>query len=410
MTSLADHPTTTTSKSRPITVIVAILAFVSLGLPDGALGVAWPSIRGTFGLPLSQLGTLLTASMCGYLFASFISGRLVGGIGVGHLLTLSTGLMAASGAGYALSPAWWTMLACGVGAGLGSGAIDAGLNAYAAHHFSPRVTNWMHATFGLGATTGPLLMTALITRGESWRWGYGIIAVLMTALATTFLVTHRAWDDGDDAGTGPSDETPDAPTPFGQLLRRPRVLAGIALFFLYTGLEFATAQWAYSYLTQARGVRAAIAGTAVGLFWGSLTVGRIVLGGLTTWVPPQRVLRVAFCVAPLAAVCIAVPGHYVINILGLALMGFTLAPIFPLMISVTPHRVGKHDASQAVGFQIAAAALGGAALPALAGILARRYGLDIIGPYLLAAACALLVLHECVARLARAVTSPTPPG
>ena len=152
------------SKSRSITLIVALLAFLSLGLPDGALGVAWPSIRTTFSLSLSQLGTLLTASMSGYLVASALSGRIVQTIGVGHLLTLSTALMAVSAAGYALAPGWWVMLGCGVGAGMGSGAIDAGLNAYAAHHFSPRATNWMHATFGIGATAGPLLMTALITR------------------------------------------------------------------------------------------------------------------------------------------------------------------------------------------------------------------------------------------------------
>ena len=191
MTAVPD--TTAASAPRSITLIIAILAFVSLGLPDGALGVAWPSIRGTFSLSLSQLGTLLTASMLGYLFASTVSGKLVAVLGVGHLLTLSTALMAAAAAGYALSPTWWVMIACGVGAGLGSGAIDAGLNAYAAHHFTPRAVNWMHATFGLGATTGPLLMTALVTRDASWRWGYATIAALMAALAVTFVLTHRVW-------------------------------------------------------------------------------------------------------------------------------------------------------------------------------------------------------------------------
>jgi fucose permease len=395
------------TKSRSITLIVAILAFLSLGLPDGALGVAWPSIRTSFGLSLSQLGTLLTASMLGYLFASALSGRIVQAIGVGHLLTLSTALMAASAAGYALSPGWWSMVGCAVGAGMGSGAIDAGLNAYAAHHFSPRATNWMHATFGFGATTGPLLMTALIARGSSWRWGYAVIAGLMTALAVAFLATHRVWrDDGEPAADGAA--APDAASAEPHAgaaelmhpLRRPRVWVGIALFFVYTGLEFSTGQWAYSVLTQSRGVRPAIAGTAVGLFWGSLTAGRIVLGGLTTWVSHTLILRCAVVGAPFAALCIASRGHYAINIAGLMLMGFTLAPIFPLMISVTPQRVGTRDASHAVGYQIAAAALGGAGLPALAGIVAKSHGLEVIGPYLVAVAVMFLVLHEIVLRLA----------
>ena len=194
-------------------------------------------------------------------------------------------------------------------------------------------------------------------------------------------------------------------------LRRARVWVGIALFFVYTGLEFSTGQWAYSLLTQSRGVRPAIAGTAVGLFWGSLTAGRIVLGGLTTWVSHTLILRCAVVGAPFAALCIASRDHYAINIAGLMLMGFTLAPIFPLMISVTPRRVGTRDASHAVGYQIAAAALGGAGLPALAGILAKSHGLEMIGPYLVVVAVLFLVLHEIVLRLAPndASGAATPP-
>ncbi len=401
------------SKSLSITLIVALLAFLSLGLPDGALGVAWPSIRATFSLSLSQLGTLLAASMSGYLVASALSGRIVQAVGVGHLLTLSTALMAISAAGYALAPAWWTMIGCAVGAGLGSGAIDAGLNAYAAHHFTPRAVNWMHATFGIGATAGPLLMTALITRDASWRWGYAIIATLMAALAFTFIATHRVWGNGATAAPHPEEPHNGAggSATTLQILRRPRIWAGIALFFVYACLEFTAGQWAFSLLTQSRGVPTAIAGTAVGLFWASLTVGRIVLGGLTTWVSHTLILRWAIWLAPLGAACIGWRGPYVVNIVGLMLLGFTLAPIFPLMISATPRRVGTRDASHAVGYQIAAAALGGAGGPALAGLIAKSQGLEILGPFLFIVACVLLALHEAVLRMttARGLDSPVTP-
>jgi MFS family permease len=57
--------------------------FVSIGLPDGLLGVAWPSIRAYFGLPLDALGALLVISTIGYLLSSFGSGRLLARINVG---------------------------------------------------------------------------------------------------------------------------------------------------------------------------------------------------------------------------------------------------------------------------------------------------------------------------------------
>jgi fucose permease len=61
---------------------LASLAFFALGLPDGLLGVAWPSIRTTFGLPLNALGALLASFTSGYVAASFLAGRLLKVLGL----------------------------------------------------------------------------------------------------------------------------------------------------------------------------------------------------------------------------------------------------------------------------------------------------------------------------------------
>src|SRR5215475_777443 len=158
-------------------VALAYLGFVSIGLPDGLLGVAWPSIRASFGLSLDALGALLVMFTMGYLLSSFSSGRLLMHINVGSLLALSCLATAASLLGYALSPRWSMMVALGMLAGLGAGAIDAGLNTYAATHFSPRSVNWLHACYGVGATVGPLIMTSVLMADRPWQWGYGFVGV-----------------------------------------------------------------------------------------------------------------------------------------------------------------------------------------------------------------------------------------
>jgi Asp/Glu/hydantoin racemase len=55
-----------------------------------------------------------------------------------------------------------------------------------------------------------------------------------------------------------------------------------------------------------------------------------------------------------------------------------------------------------IGFQVSAASLGAAGVPAFAGVLAKRLGLEVIGPVLLGVAIALLVLHEVIVQLTRA--------
>ena len=130
-------------------VMIAYASFIGLGVLAGLLGVAWPSIRETFGLRLDSIGVLFTTTTAGSLIAAFASGTVVGRVGSGRFLIFSTVLAIIGLVGYALAPAWWVMVACGLLAGAASGAIDAGLNAYFAANHNARLMNWLHACFGL---------------------------------------------------------------------------------------------------------------------------------------------------------------------------------------------------------------------------------------------------------------------
>lgn len=385
-----------TKRPSLLLTALAFVGFVSLGLPDGVLGVAWPSVRATFGLAISQLGLLLAVSVAGYFLASFGSGTLVARLGVGGLLFWSSVVIVVGLLGYAAAPSWAVMVACGLFAGLGAGAIDAGLNAYAAHRFSPRLVTWLHACYGVGATLGPLTMTAVLARGASWRSGYVLLAIVLSGMAAGFFLTRRWWES--PAGTEESarHEHPTAQASLAETLARPAVWLGIALFFVYTGLEVAAGQWSYSLFTTGRGVAPARAGVWVSAYWGSLTAGRLLFGAAATRVEPRRIVRLATAVIPLGALLVWLNPTPPLGFLGLAAMGFFLAPVFPLLVAQTPARLGPRYATRAIGFQVAAATLGAAAVPGLTGVLARAYGLEIIGPYLLAAAVVLALLHEAI--------------
>src|ERR687896_5507 len=88
-------------------------------------------------------------------------------------------LIALAYVGFAFSPLWPLFVACAVVHGFGSGAIDAGLNGYAAHHLSARHMNWLHACYCFGAMLGPLLMTAVLTTGRHYSTGYAAVGGVM---------------------------------------------------------------------------------------------------------------------------------------------------------------------------------------------------------------------------------------
>ncbi|NBF41101.1 MAG: MFS transporter [Spirochaetes bacterium] len=173
--------------------IVAYLSFIVLGLPDGMLGVAWPSMSADFARPLGALGILLFGFTVGYLATTAAAGILIRRLGYYRHLLLAAVLMTAGGAGIALAPAWIAVVSAAGVLGAGAGMLDGGLNAYAAQRFRARDLNWLHAAYGVGATTGPLLMTPIIAADASWRLGYVIFGLCAAAAVVAFRLSRDRW-------------------------------------------------------------------------------------------------------------------------------------------------------------------------------------------------------------------------
>lgn len=371
-------------------LLLGYFAYISLGLPDGMLGVAWPHLRGELGQPVGAVGYLLVAVVTGYLISSIGAGFTTTRLGVGRLLAASTGLTAVGLLGYAVSPVLVTVVAAALLLGFGAGAIDAGMNAYAARHFGARHMNWLHASYGLGATLGPLVITGVLAAGLSWRWGYAAVALAQSALATSFGLSARAWRDG-----ARDPEQPAASVAVLRTLALPAVWRGAAAFAVYVAVEVAAGLFAYTLLTEARGMSGRLAGLAVSAYWGSLFVGRLAVGVVVGRVGVHRVLTASVLGLVVGAGLVALPGVGW-AVAGLMLVGLAAAPVFPMLTLTTAERVGEGHADRAIGMQVGASAVGGTALPAGIGVLIGEHGPELLGPALLALTIvlALLVLRR----------------
>jgi fucose permease len=373
-------------------IALAYVGFISLGLPDAVIGVAWPSVRDAFDLLQGAAGLVFVASGLGYFVTSFLSGRLTHALGIGLLLAASTALVAAAMFGFASSPLWALFIACAVVHGLGSGAIDAGLNGYAAHHLSARHINWLHACYCFGAMLGPLLMTAVLTSGRRYSAGYLAVGGVMIALAALFLVTRPRW------GQASAGEAAEGRVGTWDAIRHPAVLLQMTVFFLYTGVEMSLSQWTFTVLTEARGVNPGPAGVAVGAYWGSIGAGRVVFGLVADRVGIDRLLRYCLLAAAGGAVLFAVPLPAGAAIAGLALAGIGLAPVFPCLMTRTPQRLGLAVSAHAVGFSVGAAMIGAAAVPAALGLIASGAGLGAVPVAAALLAALVWLLHESMIR------------
>lgn len=375
-----DVPNRSKSIIRLGPILLAYAAFIALGMPDGLLGIAWPSMRADFAVPLDALGMLLFASVAGYMTSSFMSGALVSRFGVGKLLAVSCALTGTALLGYTLVPVWSMMVALGFVAGLGAGAIDAGLNTYAAAHFDPGLVQWLHASYGIGITIGPIIMTMALSSQDSWQIGYRIVAGFQWLMALAFALTLSWWSDSQTAAGEAEREKrlTDYKTPLVETMRRPRAWLSVSLFFLYVGAEVSLGTWAYSLLTESRGISTTLAGFWTGSYWATFTIGRILAGLYANRLGVDVLVQGGIITALLGSVLLWWNPFELANLIAVALVGLAVAPIFPAMISGTSRRVGPKDAANTIGMQMAATGLGGALITSIMGVLARRYSLEVI--------------------------------
>jgi len=366
--------------------VLSYVGFVSLGLPDTILGASWPAIRSELRLPMAAAGSAVMVTMVGIVSSSAASGWVRARFGTATVLIVST-LLAAIALGMgSLAQSWSVFLVAALIAGLGGGAIDASLNHLVARRHSARHMSWLHACWGVGASLTPMLVAWLLKRGLTWRRPYAILAGVELALALAFLANRHGWSDD-----GPS--TPSTKPAVAHGRPRGAMAASVALFAFYGGVEASAGLWATSFLTMTRGASPATAGAMVAVYWGALTIGRFVLGALVHRLGPLRLLRFCTRGAVVALGLWALPGTPLWFCGGaLALLGFALAPVYPVAMHDTASRFEEAGA-RLVGYQVAACSVGVAVLPGLVGVIGAWTSPLVIPPVVMALAVGVVTLE-----------------
>ncbi len=383
--------------------VLSLGSFVLLGLPDGMLGTAWPSMRATFGAPVGDLGLILLIATAGSVLVTAFVGPLIRRLGVPALLAVA-GLLAALGyTGYAVAPGLWLVLSVSVLLGASAGMMDGGLNTAIALTGRQRLLNLLHGAYGVGTAIGPLIVTAAILTG-SWRPAYLVQLSLDVVMAVLWLRQRRLdRAQAETAEVAPAPAPASDPHPAARWSRRRYgavVVAGMSVFFVYTGLEVGAGQWEASFSRGVLHLSAAATGLAAFGYWGALTAVRIGLALLPRPIPPQAVVRWGSGIAVLAAAAIWWRPDVAVAVVGFVVLGGSLAGVFPALIALTPVRLGGQRAHNVISWQVGSAAAGGAGLSAVIGLLIGTTSLAALGPAVTVLALIVVAFELVLNRLA----------
>lgn len=368
----------------PLLIILIYAAFISLGLPDSILGIAWPTMRLDLGMPLEAAGFIgMVLASCSAI-SSFSSGRINRRFKAGMVVLVSSILTSLGLLGYSLSPSFIFLLLAAIPLGFGQGAVDSSLNGFVATHYTSRHMNWLHASWGIGATIGPLVMTGAISLAGNWRWGYRSLGMLQALLAFTFLLGIGLWERAPKAHNATLAEGKEPKTLcYGSIkgLRRLEPWSQIFIYLFYAAAEFCVGIWAASLFLEGRGLSIETAGVLASLYYGSITGGRILSGLIADRLGNRRMVRLGLALSFAGAALLALPALPT-SVAAVLFLGVGFAPIYPCLMHETPRRFDEGTYRTVIGFQVGAACVGTAYVPAAVGFILARTSLNMLPIFL----------------------------
>ncbi|KKI92921.1 MFS transporter [Bacillus sp. SA1-12] len=379
-------------------LVIIYLAFISLGLPDSLLGVAWPVMQPELGVPLETAGLLFMTIAGGTIISSLLSGAVLKRFGTGNVTFVSCLMTAVALLGFTLAPSLFWLIVCAIPLGLGAGSVDAGLNNYVATHYKAHHMSWLHCFWGVGATLGPIIMAQFISGQNAWRNGYLTIACIQFALVVILLFTLPLWKKvASKSGATLNEEKVDPNSDYVKTVK-PLQINGVKLalisFLFYCGVESTMGLWGSSFLVNVKGLHAEAAAQWVSLYYGGITIGRLITGFITLKVSNRTLIRLGQILALSGSALLVLPLPSSFSLVGFIMIGLGLAPIFPCMLHETPARFGKEHSQTIMGYQMAVAYTGSTFLPPLLGYMASHVTIGIFPFFIVISVAMMLFVSE----------------
>jgi fucose permease len=272
-------------------LLIIYLIFISLGLPDSMLGSTFPAIADNLSISPDMSGYIGLVVSGGTIISSLFSDKLIAKFKTKWVVSVSILLTAAGLLAFSFVPAGmtWLFFVVAIPLGLGAGAIDSALNNYVALHYKAIHMNWLHCSWGVGASIGPLIIGSFIdssNHSAGWEKGVLTISLIQFGIAAVAFATLPLWNKVANKNTldKKKEEKKDKPTkPVSrrELFKNPIFYLAMIGFFSYCALETTTGSWSGFFFNRARGFSTQESANLTAMFYLGITIGRFICGPIS---------------------------------------------------------------------------------------------------------------------------------
>ncbi len=347
------------------------------------------------------MSLIFVSSALGYIIAAFMVDAIRIKIGRAKTLMLAQALMCTTYIMVVCTPPFPVVVLAFLLLGVGEAMNLALSNVFAANlHNSTKMLGSLHGSYGIGGTVGPLIATAMVTKGNlvwsryyfmplgvaafnavfsSWSfWNYEAEA-RQELLTTPERVASNA-EENVDATEGAKARVRRQLAGMAKAFKSKVVILGALFIFAYQGAEVSISGWVLSFLIAVRHGNPASVGYVTSGFWGGITIGRFLLSH-----PAQKIGEKVFVYWMVGgAVVFELLVWFVPNVVGdavsIAIVGLLLGPVYPCSMVIFSRAIGRKEQISSLGVISAFGSSGGAVAPFTTGILAQAVGTFVLHP------------------------------
>jgi FHS family glucose/mannose:H+ symporter-like MFS transporter len=371
----------------------ASIGIFVFGIVMAVLGTLFglPEMRARLHINLAQQGNTFLLLFIGIFVATLAAGPAIDAIGNKTILIFSAVLVAAGMVGFAFAHSFESAAVPALLLGCGGGGLNTSTNALVSDLFGENrgsMLNLLGIFYGIGALCIPLVAAAITGRFAIAPQLF-LCAGLAAVCGLLFAVMRFpaapaaqsfAWRDA------------------FAVARYPGVLILGLLLFCQSGNEASIAGWTSTYVGEA-GVRAQTATFILAGYWAALMIGRLLVARMLQFVSKELLVLASGAGAFLSAAILLTNRSQKMLIVGVLLIGFSYAGIFPTALAIAGDTYRKM-AGTVFGLLIAIALVGGMSFPWAVGQISQRWGIryGMVVPLLGAAGICVLAWRILVAR------------
>lgn len=350
------------------------LLMAGLGCSDALRGVFAPVFQSHFGLSAGQLSIIVTVSYVGNLLFMLFGSSLVDRYPIKKVFLVTAAGWCLAAVIYLTTDSYYALL-LGVLIAMGTSTLlNTFINFMTPMLFlSPSfIINTLFFVQGIGTTGTQSVIGRFATSFQSWKIVNACLLAIgiLTLLGTCFMKLEEPETDGEKTEGGLKERT--ARKPAVNLLRVPAFWYFFFVFGFYFIGEHGVMNWMSVYCINALGVKEEAASMYAALFFGGMTLGRLLLAPVVQKMGILESIQLMGGVGAILYTVAIFGGNRTLLLLGFS--GFLISILYPTLVMSIQLFFEKNEIGKATGMIISAATLFDIGFNTVFGLIIDRVG------------------------------------